>query len=121
MILADTSIWVDHLRRIDDALASHLDAREVLTHPYVIGELAVGHLQERRLILRALHNLPKAEVATDREVLEFIERWSLSGLGIGYFDVHLMASIRLTPGSRLWTRDRSLNEAAHRIGLPLHA
>ena len=120
MILADTSIWVDHLRRAEEVLAGHLDAREVLAHPYVIGELAVGHLRERSLILRALHNLPKVEVATDREVLEFIDRQSLFGLGIGYIDVHLLASIRLTPGSRLWTRDRRLHETAHRLGLSVY-
>ena len=120
MILADTSIWIDHLRRADDVLAGHLDAREVLGHPYVIGEVALGHLRERRLILQALHNLPRVEVATDREVLEYIERQTLFGLGIGYVDVHLLASIRLTPGARLWTRDRRLNEAAHRLGLAVY-
>jgi len=101
-------------------LASHLDAREVLAHPYVIGELAVGHLRQRSPILRFLHNLPSAEVATDREVLEFIERQSLFGVGIGYIDVHLLASVRLTPEARLWTRDRRLNEAAHRLGLAVY-
>jgi predicted nucleic acid-binding protein len=120
VILADTSIWTDHFRRADDGLAGYLDAREILAHPYVIGELTLGHLRERRVILRALHNLPKVEVATDREVLEFIDRQSLFGLGIGYVDVHLLASIRLTSGSRLWSRDRRLNETAQRLGLPLH-
>lgn len=112
MILVDTSIWIDHLRAGDSALARLLETGRVLTHPFVIGELALGHLHQRQPILDALHDLPQATVATDVEVLAFIDRQQLTGLGIGYVDVHLLASVQLTPGSRLWTRDKRLHGVA---------
>jgi predicted nucleic acid-binding protein len=117
VILVDTSIWVDHLRADDEAVAALLDAGRVLTHPFVIGELALGRLRQRRIILSALQNLSSASVATDAEVLMFIERNALAGLGIGYVDVHLLAATRLTAGSALWTRDKRLSGVAERLGL----
>jgi hypothetical protein len=117
VILVDTSVWVDHLRAGDEALAGLLGDSEVLAHPFVIGELALGRLRQPELVLGALQDLPQAEVATDREVLHFIDRHALSGLGIGYVDAHLLAATRLTKGASLWTRDKRLLAAAQRLGL----
>ena len=117
MILVDTSIWVDHMRAGDAALAELLDARQVLTHPFVIGELALGNLRQRDLVLGALQNLPQAIVAADGEVMHFINRHALFGLGIGYIDAHLLASVRLTASAGLWTRDKRLSDVAERLGV----
>ena len=117
MILVDTSVWVDHLRARDATLVGLLDAGAVLGHPFVLGELALGSLRQRRLVLTALEDLPQASVATDPEVLSFVERQQLYGFGIGYVDAHLLAAARLTPGASLWTRDRRLHEAALRLGV----
>lgn len=117
MILADTSIWIDHFRQSDTVLSARLDRREILAHPCVIGELALGTLRQRALILELLRGLPQAIVATDAELHAAIDRHALSGLGIGYVDVHLLAATALTPGARLWTRDKRLNAAAARAGV----
>lgn len=117
MILIDTSVWVDHLRVGDKLLVRLLDASQVLAHPFVIGELALGNLRQRQLILQTLSDLPPAKVASDREVLHFIEHDSLFGLGIGYVDAHLLAAVRLTAGAMLWTRDKQLHGVASRMGL----
>jgi predicted nucleic acid-binding protein len=117
VILADTSVWVDHLRRSDTTLAMLLNNQQVLTHPFVIGELALGYLPQRPRILRGLHNLRNVNVATDAEVLAFIDREELIGLGIGYVDAHLLAAIRLTPSVLLWTRDKRLLEVANKLGI----
>jgi len=112
MILVDTSVWVDHLRRGDTALVSLLERSAVVMHPFVLGELACGSLQDRSAVLGLLRDLPAAEVATDSEVLHCIERHALHGRGIGYVDVHLLASVMLMPGAALWTRDRRLHQVA---------
>lgn len=117
MILVDTSIWVDHLRAGDERLAALLEGREVLGHPFVIGELALGNLRERDAFLRDLLRLPQAIVASDDEMLRFIDRETLFGRGIGYIDAHLLAAVRLTAHTKLWTRDRSLNAVAAQLGL----
>lgn len=117
MILVDTSVWVDHLRAGDKRLAGLLETGGVLVHPFVIGELALGDLKQRDLILTSLHDLPQAIVATDQEVLRFIEDHRLSGAGIGYVDTHLLASVRLTAGARLWTRDKRLADVAKALAL----
>ena len=101
MILVDTSVWIDHLRAGDAALAALLDANRVLAHPFVIGEIALGSLRQRDLVLGALRDLPRAVVATDDEVDRMIEDQVLYGLGISYVDAHLLAATRLTPGSAL--------------------
>ena len=119
MILVDTSIWVDHLRAGDKALAALLDAGMVLAHPFVIGELALGNLRKREIVLKALADLPHASVATEVEVLHFIERHALSGRGIGYIDAHLLAAAALTAGTELWTNDKRLHGVAVRLGLAL--
>jgi predicted nucleic acid-binding protein len=119
VILVDSSIWVDHLRKGDRHLAGLLTSARVLCHPFVIGEIALGHLPQRSITLGALMNLPKAIVAADHEVLRFIHASALHGQGIGYVDAHILASIRLTPGSSLWTRDKRLLAAASHAGVAL--
>jgi predicted nucleic acid-binding protein len=117
VILVDTSIWVDHLRRRDLKLITLLEAGRVLAHPFVTGELALGRLHPRSTILAHLAELPQARVATDREVLEFIDLHALSGLGVGYIDVHLLAAVLLTEDATLWTRDKRLYAVASRLHL----
>lgn len=123
MILVDTSIWIDHLRQGDERLSNLLNQGQVLAHPFVIGELALGNLQNRGAILDALQDLPQTPVATDSEVLGFIQENFLYGRGIGYIDAHLLAAVRLSPGAMLWTRDNRLLAAGKKLGLvenPLH-
>ncbi len=117
MILADTSVWVDHLRTGNRTLGRLLDAGQVLAHGFVTGELALGHLRQRETVLTALADLPQAVIATDTEVLAFIERHALFGRGVGYVDVHLLAAVRLTHGAALWTQDKRLHDTAARLGL----
>lgn len=117
MILVDSSVWIDHLRQSHAALVQLLDKRQVITHPFVIGELALGNLRQRDAILGALRGLPCAQVATDEEVHALIDHHTLFGLGIGYVDAHLLAGTLLTAGARLWTRDKRLLHVASRLGL----
>ncbi len=117
MILVDTSVWVDHLRRRDATLAEALEAGEVLTHPFVIGELACGHLQRRGELLALLAALPAAPVATQVEALAYIERHALAGRGIGFLDVHLLAATSLAGDAKLWTRDKRLAAVAASLNL----
>ena len=117
MILVDTSVWVDHLRLGDDRLASLLEACEVATHPLVIGELAVGTLAERDVILDLMGRLPRLPVADAGEVLALIASRDLHGRGLGIVDVHLLASVLLVPGTELWTRDRALARAAQSLSV----
>ncbi len=117
MILVDTSVWIDHLRGGDPELSSLLQSGAVLSHPWVIGELALGQLSQRSEILGLLFNLPQAKAATDVEVLALIDNHQLFGLGIGYVDAHLLAATMLTSGARLWTRDKRLAVVAAQHGL----
>ena len=112
MILVDTSVWVDHLRDGAPALAVVLKQGRVLMHPFVLGELACGNLKNRGEVLRLLGDLPAAPLATDPEALNYIERRALMGRGIGYVDVHLLASAALAGAARLWTRDKRLAAVA---------
>lgn len=115
MILVDTSVWVDHLRVADRALMRLLEAGEIVKHPFVIGELALGDLRQREFILNTLRDLPQTIVAADQEVLHFIHRYRLFGSGIGYVDAHLLAATRLTASTVLWTRDQRLRHSAQRL------
>lgn len=117
MILVDTSVWIDHLRRGDVELTRLLNTGQVLTHRFIIGELALGNLQNRNIVLSALQNLPQVTVASDEEVLYFIENHALFGTGVGYIDAHLLAAVRLSPGALLWTRDKRLLAESVRLGL----
>lgn len=112
MILVDTSVWVEHLRKGAPVLATALEQGAVLAHPFVLGELACGNLKNRGEVLRLLRELPAAPMATDAEALDFIERRALMGRSIGYIDVHLLASVSLTGSARLWTRDQRLAAVA---------
>lgn len=115
MILVDTSVWIGHLRRGDAHLVDLLEQGEVGTHPMVIGELACGNLPWRKEVLALLSRLPMAPVASDAEALGFIEANRLMGRGIGYIDVHVLASALLADGTRLWTDDARLAGAARRL------
>ena len=117
MILVDTSVWIDHLRRGDARLSSMLLNTAVLVHPFVIGELACGNIRNRRRILNLLGDLPASMVADDKEVMFFIEHNNLMGRGIGYVDAHLLASVSLSSPARLWTVDRKLEDVATQLGL----
>lgn len=115
MILADTSVWVDHLRRSDPALRAALEANEICIHPMVIGELACGNLRNRT-ILAHLQLLPQATVATHDEALTLIEQHKLMGRGVGFVAIHLLASAKLSKAT-LWTRDKRLAAIAAEFGL----
>ncbi|PZO54831.1 MAG: VapC toxin family PIN domain ribonuclease [Alphaproteobacteria bacterium] len=117
MILVDTSIWIDHFRAADPQLADLLTRNEVLTHPAVIGEIALGSVAARAEVLRHLKNLPAALVATAEEVMVFIDNHGLANSGVGYVDASLLASAALTPGAALWARDKKLHAAAVRCGV----
>jgi predicted nucleic acid-binding protein len=121
MILVDTSVWIDHLRKREPALIAALEAGLVLMHPFVVGELACGNLNNRAELLSLLNDLPPAPVATDAEALAFIDRHELLGRGIGYLDVHLLASVALAGTARLWTRDKRLAAVADSLQLKFQA
>ena len=116
MTLVDTTVWVHHLRSGNRTLVSLLESAEVLTHPFVIGELACGHIRNRREILALLDVLPGAVVAGHEDALAFVEAGRLSGKGIGWIDVHLLASARLS-NARLLTMDKPLLRAAALAGV----
>ena len=117
MILVDTSVWIEHLQSASTTLAELLGDGEVLGHPFVLGELALGNLRQRNDVLRMLRGLPQATSASHLEVLQLINREVLFGRGIGYVDAHLLAATRLTVGSKLWTRYRRLHTVAAHLGL----
>ena len=112
MILADTSVWIDHFHSENQQLVNLLDSREVLMHPMVIGELACGNLPNRTVTLTRLRRLPLSPVASDDTVLSLIERHQLMGRGIGYIDAHLLAAVSIAGADLLWSRDRRLMTAA---------
>lgn len=117
MILVDSSIWIDYLRSGDIILARLLEESSVLTHPFILGELALGNLRQREQILGHLLALPEITPATDEEVMHFINTNRLYGRGIGYIDAHLLASVRLASGSRIWTRDKRLHGLAREMNI----
>lgn len=121
MILVDSSVWIDHLRASEPALVELLNAGQVLTHPFVIGELACGNMRNRKAVLSLLQDLPAAPVATEEEVLFFIERRGLMGRGIGYVDANLLASVSMAETGRLWTRDKRLRAVAESMSLAFEA
>jgi predicted nucleic acid-binding protein len=117
VILVDTSVWVDHLRREDPLLISLLERSEVFVHSWVVGELALGNMHNRDEVLALLGDMPQAQVIDHDAVRVLIADEKLYGLGIGLVDVHLLASASATPGTLLWTRDRRLGEVAGRLAL----
>ena len=116
MILVDTSVWIDHLRNGSEALSDLLKEGEVVCHPWVIGELACGNLQQRKDILALLHALPSMGRVSDDEVLFFIEKHRLYGRGLGLIDMHLLATCSISH-DYLWTMDNRLRKAATELGL----
>ena len=116
MVLADTSVWVRHFREGDVHLEVLLDHGRVWCHPFVIGELACGHLRDREAILSLLQRLHAAPVATHEEVLWLIETRGLMGAGLGLVDVHLLAASLLSK-CRLWTLDKRLAKAAESLSV----
>ena len=116
MTLIDTSVWVTHLRVGSSPLISLLQEGLVLTHPYVIGELACGMLKNRSEILTLLQTLPEARISEHHEVLLLLESQKLFGKGLGWVDVSLLASAKLA-GCGLWTVDGSLQQAATTLGI----
>ncbi|HKM86539.1 MAG TPA: type II toxin-antitoxin system VapC family toxin [Terriglobales bacterium] len=119
MILADTSIWIDHLRSGSKELRKHLNEGQIVIHPSIIAELALGSLQERIKTLALLDLLPQVRVAQLSEVRRMIEARRLYSLGIGLTDAQLIASVFINPSTLLWTRDKRLRKAAE--GLGIHA
>jgi len=113
-MLVDTSVWIDHFRRKSTRLSELLEAAQVWSHPFVIGELACGNLARRQEVLSALDALPQAPLVDHAEVRDFIETHRLSGRGLGWIDVHLLASARL---GRLpfWTVDKRLATVARTL------
>jgi hypothetical protein len=116
MVLVDTSVWVSHLRHGNEGLQKLLHAGEVVCHPFIVGELACGNLKNRHEILTSLQSLPMTILAEDEEVLKFIENNQLMGKGLGYIDVHLIASAVLT-NVLLWALDKTLDKFTEKIGI----
>lgn len=116
MILVDTSIWVEHFRSASPPLVELLETGTVLSHPFVLGELACGNLKNRRTILEHLQALPKAVEAEHHEVMALIERAHLCGKGIGWIDAHLLTSAVLTR-CELWSFDKPVRVAMKSLGL----
>jgi predicted nucleic acid-binding protein len=117
MVLADTSIWIDHFRRSDLRLARLLERGDVAMHPFIIGELLLGCVPRIAEMIDDLNTLPKATMASTDEVLKFIAGRGLPGSGIGYVDAHLLAAAALTPETAIWTRDKRLLAAAKSLSL----
>jgi predicted nucleic acid-binding protein len=116
MVLVDTSVWVEHFRQGKIELVNLLNEGQVAGHPFIIGELACGNLKNRSQILSLLNTLPRALVVEHEEVMNFIEKHRLMGKGLGYIDVHLLASAMLT-NVPLWTLDKRLNSTSAALGL----
>ena len=123
MILVDTSVWVDHLRSGNPHLGRMLEAGSVLAHPFVVGEVVLGHLRQRATVLHALLRLPQAILASEAETRHFIDRHTLFGRGIGYIDAHLLAATQLTPDARIWSvcnlATSVLHDLAEALGLAI--
>ena len=117
MILVDTSVWIDHLHRSEPMLVTLLSRSLVGQHPMVVGELALGTLKDRTDLLGSLAGIPSLEVASHDEVLVLVEERRLWGKGLSLVDAHLIASVLLTSGATLWTRDNRLRAVADDLGL----
>ena len=117
MILADSSIWIDHFRNNNNHILQLVQEKRLLIHPFVIGELALGSLAGRREVLADLQKLSRATTALDAEVMMMIERDQLYGKGIGYVDAHLLASARLTADCKLWSKDKRLRALAEQFNI----
>ena len=117
MILADTSVWIDHFRSPSHQLERMLDREEIAMHPFVAGELALAPLPKREILLTFLDLLPQLRIASQNEVRTLIEAHSLHNRGIGLIDAHLLAAALIAPGTQLWTRDTFLRKIAAGFGI----
>ena len=117
MILADTSVWINHFRRTDAELHRQLLQRNILMHPYIVEELALGSMSDRRAKIIYLERLPRASVARLAELRALVENHQLYRQGLGFVDAHLLASTFLTVGTLLWSRDKQLAQAAAKLGI----
>lgn len=117
MILIDSTIWIEHLRAELPILVSLLNQERVLSHPLIVGEIAMGSIKQRQRKLERLAALPQGPVARHESVLALVERAKLFSTGLSYIDAHLLASARLFPGGKLWTGDKRLQTQAERLGL----
>lgn len=123
MIIVDTSVWIDHLRQSNPELEEALLGNSILLHAFVLGEIALGSISNRRDILEEMQQMPFANKAEEDEIIDLIEREHFFGSGIGYVDAHLIASTLLQTDCKLWTRDKRLEAIAHRLGIayqPMH-
>jgi predicted nucleic acid-binding protein len=114
MVLVDTSVWIDFLRKGDSLLSDLLTDGEVLTHPHIIGELRLGNIPKRKSFLGLIENLPVIVQATDEEVGYMIEKNKLYGKGIGYIDAHILAS-SIMNSTPLWTLDKRLDALSKKL------
>ena len=116
MILVDTSIWIDHFHHSDEGLIDLLLSNQVCIHPFIIGELSCGNLSIRKEILSLLRAIKSIDVVLDEEVFMLIDERKLFGKGLGFIDIHLLASalIHQVP---IWTRDKSLKLVAGQLGV----
>jgi hypothetical protein len=112
VILADTSIWVDHLRNHNPEMEKRLGRGQIVMHPFIVAELSLGSLRNRQKTLEDMEALLEVRVAALNEVRHMIEAHSLYSKGIGLTDAHLIASCLITPGTQLWTRDGSMKKVA---------
>ena len=120
MILADTSIWVDYFRGGNAQMAGRLRGGQIVMHPFIVAEIALGSLKDRRKKLADLEALLEVKVAQLTEVRHMIEAHALYSKGIGLTDAHLIASCFLTPGTQLWTRDADMEKVARSLGIPVN-
>jgi len=116
MVLVDTPVWVSHLREGDIGLERLLNEGAVVCHPFIMGELACGNIKNRTEILSLLQSLPPAIQAEHEEVMRFIDNHKLMGKGLGYIDIHLLASALLTDVP-IWTLDKKLNDISAALGI----
>jgi|SRR5436190_22352196 predicted nucleic acid-binding protein len=117
MILADTSVWIDHFRSPEPILMQLVQASEILMHPFVVGELAMGSLADRKLRLRLWAMMPRLPAVPLEDVLALVEGRHLYSRGIGYADANLLASSLVAEGTSIWTRDRKLRDIAGELGV----
>jgi predicted nucleic acid-binding protein len=117
VILADTAIWIDYFRGRNPRMRSLMESGQVAVHPYVVAELALGSLHDRARTLAELDKLTSVRIAYLTELRRMIEAHSLYSRGIGLMDAHLIASCLMTPGTRLWTRDKALQSVARNLGV----
>lgn len=120
MLLVDSSVWIDHFRDPDPTLTAYLGSESVLCHSFVLGELAMGSLRDRTRTIAMLEELPIPNEPGHDEVMALVENERLFSRGLSWIDAHLLASTLITPGSRLWTRDKRLMEAARELKVAAH-